>query len=165
LPYHGCAILIVSLAETDSTFPRTSLYRATDILAQNKKQYHVQVFSGVSHGFATRADPNDPNAGGFLRLAIDDLNSLLYVDTGSVGQGTIGSRCGRVVQSVRKLNLVTVLSFLCIFMSEIRRPPHRRCVFDSRAVASQAQLGFHHLARFFSASITSQNPYLAIDDR
>ncbi|TEB21715.1 alpha/beta-hydrolase [Coprinellus micaceus] len=54
--------LLLSCAETDSTFPRTSLYRATDILAQNKKQYHVQVFSGVSHGFATRADPNDPNA-------------------------------------------------------------------------------------------------------
>jgi hypothetical protein len=39
--------------------------RAVDILATKKATYHLQVFSGVSHGFATRADPNDANAGEF----------------------------------------------------------------------------------------------------
>ena len=67
-------MLMGSLTETDSTFPRTSLYRATDILAQGKKQYHVQVFSGVSHGFATRADPNDPNAREFAYPAVHGLS-------------------------------------------------------------------------------------------
>ncbi|PPR06547.1 hypothetical protein CVT26_000725 [Gymnopilus dilepis] len=32
--------------------------RAEDILAEGKKSYLVQIFSGVNHGFATRGDPN-----------------------------------------------------------------------------------------------------------
>ncbi|RXW15381.1 hypothetical protein EST38_g10474 [Candolleomyces aberdarensis] len=54
--------LLLSCAETDSSFPTASLRRAVDILAGRKATYHLQVFSGVSHGFATRADPNDANA-------------------------------------------------------------------------------------------------------
>jgi dienelactone hydrolase len=49
--------LLLSCAETDKAFPSESRRRAEDILAEGKKTYHVQIFSGVSHGFATRGDP------------------------------------------------------------------------------------------------------------
>ncbi|KAH6906039.1 Alpha/Beta hydrolase protein [Coprinopsis sp. MPI-PUGE-AT-0042] len=54
--------LLMSCAETDSTFPAASRRRAVDILVEKKATYHHQLFSGVSHGFATRADPADKNA-------------------------------------------------------------------------------------------------------
>jgi hypothetical protein len=47
----------LSFAETDQTFPTESRHRAEGILAEIKATYHVQVFSGVVHGFATRGDP------------------------------------------------------------------------------------------------------------
>jgi len=56
----GCrhAILAkLSFAETDYAFPAESRRRAEDILAEVKATYHIQVFSGVVHGFATRGDP------------------------------------------------------------------------------------------------------------
>jgi len=49
--------LLLSCAEVDHTFPAESRRRAEDLLAEGKKSYLVQVFSGVSHGFATRGDP------------------------------------------------------------------------------------------------------------
>jgi len=49
--------LLLSCAETDHTFPSESRRRAEDILAEIKATYHVQLFSGVVHGFATRGDP------------------------------------------------------------------------------------------------------------
>ncbi|EAU86474.1 hypothetical protein CC1G_11782 [Coprinopsis cinerea okayama7 len=54
--------VLLSLAETDGAFPTAASRRALDILMRRKATYHAQVFSGVSHGFATRADPNDANA-------------------------------------------------------------------------------------------------------
>ncbi len=50
----------MSCAETDSTFPAESRNKAVALLAQDKKTYHVQIFSGVAHGFASRGDLNDP---------------------------------------------------------------------------------------------------------
>lgn len=47
----------LSFAETDHTFPTESRHRAEVILAEVKATYHIQVFSGVVHGFATRGDP------------------------------------------------------------------------------------------------------------
>lgn len=47
----------VSYVETDSKFPTESRRRAEDILAEIKATYHIQVFSGVVHGFATPGDP------------------------------------------------------------------------------------------------------------
>lgn len=52
--------------ETDSTFPKESRRRAEDILEEIKATYHVQIFSGVSHGFGTRGDPNVENSRMFL---------------------------------------------------------------------------------------------------
>ncbi|KAF8798403.1 alpha/beta-hydrolase [Phlegmacium glaucopus] len=54
--------LLLSCAETDFTFPAESRRRAEDILAEVKATYHVQIFSGVSHGFGTRGDPNVENS-------------------------------------------------------------------------------------------------------
>ena len=51
----------MSCAETDHTFPLESRRRAEDILAQRKSQYHIQVFSGVSHAFASKGNLQDPN--------------------------------------------------------------------------------------------------------
>ncbi|KAF8959819.1 dienelactone hydrolase family-domain-containing protein [Flammula alnicola] len=48
--------LLLSCAETDQTFPTEARHRAENILAEIKATYHVQVYSGVSHGFATRGD-------------------------------------------------------------------------------------------------------------
>lgn len=59
------APILLSCAETDERFPLESRRRAEDILARRKATYHIQVFSGVKHGFASRANPEDPNAGEF----------------------------------------------------------------------------------------------------
>jgi dienelactone hydrolase len=47
----------LTFAETDHTFPTESRRRAEDILVEKKATYHIQVFSSVVHGFATRGDP------------------------------------------------------------------------------------------------------------
>jgi len=54
--------LLLSCAEVDGAFPAESRRRAEDILAEKKAKYLVQVFSGVSHGFATRGDPAVENS-------------------------------------------------------------------------------------------------------
>jgi len=56
------------LAETDQTFPVESRRRAEDILVEIKATYHIQVFSGVTHGFGTRGDPNVENSRMFIFL-------------------------------------------------------------------------------------------------
>jgi dienelactone hydrolase len=45
------------LLETDAAFPASLRRRAEDILVEKKATYYFQIFSGVSHGFGTRADP------------------------------------------------------------------------------------------------------------
>ena len=56
------------LVETDKTFPKESRRRAEDILEEIKATYHVQLFSGVSHGFGTRGDPEVENSRMFIFL-------------------------------------------------------------------------------------------------
>jgi dienelactone hydrolase len=46
-------------AEIDGAFPTAARRQTEDILVKNKAHYYFQVFSGVSHGFATRGDPAD----------------------------------------------------------------------------------------------------------
>ncbi|THU91058.1 hypothetical protein K435DRAFT_674892, partial [Dendrothele bispora CBS 962.96] len=48
--------------KTDHTFPLPARRRAEDLLIEAKAQYHIQVCSGVAHGFALRGDPNIPDA-------------------------------------------------------------------------------------------------------
>ncbi|KAH7018053.1 dienelactone hydrolase [Microdochium trichocladiopsis] len=52
--------LFLSCAEIDHTFSAEARRRAIDILQEEKKVYHHQLFSGVEHGFALRGDPKDP---------------------------------------------------------------------------------------------------------
>jgi len=55
------APLLLSCAEVDGTFDLEHRRRAEDILVEDKKTYHFQVFSGVKHGFAVRGNPDDEN--------------------------------------------------------------------------------------------------------
>ncbi|EJU05682.1 alpha/beta-hydrolase [Dacryopinax primogenitus] len=50
-----------SCAETDGTFPAELRHKAEAIVQANKLNYHFQLFSGVTHGFAIRGDPKDEN--------------------------------------------------------------------------------------------------------
>ncbi|KAG8158327.1 hypothetical protein KVR01_012088 [Diaporthe batatas] len=52
--------LFLSCADTDVTFGAESRRKAVDILIADKKQYHLQVFTGVEHGFALRSKQDDP---------------------------------------------------------------------------------------------------------
>lgn len=52
--------LFMSCSEVDHTFDQRSRRRALDILRAEKKTWHLQLFSGVEHGFALRGDPKDP---------------------------------------------------------------------------------------------------------
>jgi dienelactone hydrolase len=66
--------------ETDHTFPKESRRRAEDILEEVKATYHVQIFSGVAHGFGTRGDPEVENSRMFLLAFVKFLGlSLIAV--------------------------------------------------------------------------------------
>lgn len=52
--------LFLSCAEIDHTFDAQSRRRAVDMLIADKKTYHLQLFSGVEHGFALRGKQDDP---------------------------------------------------------------------------------------------------------
>ncbi|KZT63926.1 alpha/beta-hydrolase [Daedalea quercina L-15889] len=54
--------LLLSCAEVDHTFPLEFRRRAEDIMIEIKATYHIQVFSGVTHGFSLRGNINDPIA-------------------------------------------------------------------------------------------------------
>ena len=58
--------LTTTFVETDHTFPKESRRRAEDILEEVKATYHLQLFSGVTHGFGTRGDPEVENSRMFL---------------------------------------------------------------------------------------------------
>ncbi|KAF5320336.1 hypothetical protein D9611_011262 [Ephemerocybe angulata] len=52
---------LLSCAESDSSFPLESRRRAEDILAEDHATYHVQIFSGTTHGFAVRGNLTNEN--------------------------------------------------------------------------------------------------------
>ncbi|KAF8193917.1 dienelactone hydrolase [Mycena galopus ATCC 62051] len=52
--------LFLSCAETDHTFPAPARHRAEEILTAGKRTFHIQLFSGVEHGFALRGNMDDP---------------------------------------------------------------------------------------------------------
>jgi len=59
--FKNCAKpIFFSCAETDHTFPAPSRHRGEEILTQDKRVYHFQLFSGVEHGFALRGNMDDP---------------------------------------------------------------------------------------------------------
>ncbi|KFY84487.1 hypothetical protein V500_09280 [Pseudogymnoascus sp. VKM F-4518 (FW-2643)] len=50
----------ISAAETDSIFPVELRHKSEEILKATKVPYQINLFSGVSHGFSVRGDPNIP---------------------------------------------------------------------------------------------------------
>ncbi|KAF9886282.1 hypothetical protein FE257_011895 [Aspergillus nanangensis] len=52
--------LFLSCAEIDHTFDTNARRQALDILQSGKKDYQLQLFSGVEHGFALRGDMENP---------------------------------------------------------------------------------------------------------
>ena len=52
--------LFLSCAEVDHTFETAARNKSIDILREAKKPYHLQLFSGVEHGFALRCDLSKP---------------------------------------------------------------------------------------------------------
>ena len=46
----------ISAAETDSIFPAEMRWKSKEILEKTGVRYQINLFSGVEHGFATRAD-------------------------------------------------------------------------------------------------------------
>jgi dienelactone hydrolase len=49
-----------NLTETDSIFPAPKRHESEDILAKTGQPYQINLFSGVEHGFAVRADISNP---------------------------------------------------------------------------------------------------------
>ncbi|KAJ5444537.1 uncharacterized protein N7458_008409 [Penicillium daleae] len=52
--------LFLSCSEEDHTFDQNSRRTALGILQSGRKPYHLQLFSGVEHGFALRGDMKNP---------------------------------------------------------------------------------------------------------
>ncbi|KAK4508514.1 hypothetical protein PRZ48_002253 [Zasmidium cellare] len=52
--------LFLSCSEIDHTFDTASRNLAVDMLREDGKAYHLQLFSGVEHGFALRGDMENP---------------------------------------------------------------------------------------------------------
>ncbi|KAF3030959.1 acyl-CoA/sterol acyltransferase [Penicillium rubens] len=52
--------LSIAAAETDSIFPASKRHESEDILAKTGQPYQINLFSGVEHGFAVRADITQP---------------------------------------------------------------------------------------------------------
>jgi hypothetical protein len=46
--------------ETDSIFPASKRHESEDILIKTGQPYQINLFSGVEHGFAVRADITKP---------------------------------------------------------------------------------------------------------
>ena len=57
---HRADPLLLSCAEHDGAFGTESRRKAIDILQSGNKIYHLQLFQGVSHGFASRGDLDNP---------------------------------------------------------------------------------------------------------
>lgn len=56
--------LLLSCAEDDGAFGTEARRKAVDVLQREKKKYHLQLFYGVQHGFASRGDLDDPYESG-----------------------------------------------------------------------------------------------------
>lgn len=50
----------ISAAETDAIFPTEKRHKSEQILIDTKQPFQINLFSGVSHGFSVRCDPNIP---------------------------------------------------------------------------------------------------------
>lgn len=56
------APLTIAAAETDSIFPEEKRHETERLLKEHKKKYQINLYSGVEHGFAVRADLKNKEA-------------------------------------------------------------------------------------------------------
>ena len=49
----------ISAAETDEIFPTEKRHKSEEILIKTGKPYQINLYSGVTHGFAVRGDPKN----------------------------------------------------------------------------------------------------------
>ena len=75
--------------EDDHSFGPDARRRAVDILVEAKTEYTMVLFGGISHGFATRADPSVPKQRGYL------LFTILRGANGRRGIRRVGKRTSR----------------------------------------------------------------------
>lgn len=59
---------MLSCAENDHAFDAEARKKVFELLQKENKRYHVQLFYGVSHGFAVKGDPEDPYQSEFQAL-------------------------------------------------------------------------------------------------
>lgn len=51
--------LSIAAAETDAIFPAEMRHMSEEILKKTRHPYQINLFSGVSHGFSVRGDPDN----------------------------------------------------------------------------------------------------------
>ncbi|GMM35938.1 protein [Saccharomycopsis crataegensis] len=52
--------ILISAAQDDVMFPAVARHKAEEILIKNQQRFQIDLFSGVSHGFAVRGDLKNP---------------------------------------------------------------------------------------------------------
>ncbi|KAK4499359.1 hypothetical protein PRZ48_009872 [Zasmidium cellare] len=72
------APLYLSCAEIDHTFGTESRNKAVDMMIEDKKEYGLQLFHGVEHGFALRANLDVPYEGWCKEQSLKSL--VAYFD-------------------------------------------------------------------------------------
>lgn len=86
------APLFLSCAEIDHTFGTESRNQAIDLLIEGRKEYQLQLFHGVAHGFALRANLNVPYEREFcfvILIVIVNMSGVGLTGGDRLGQGTV----------------------------------------------------------------------------
>jgi dienelactone hydrolase len=87
------APLFLSCAETDHTFGTEFRNRAVDLLSEGGKEYQVQLFSGISHGFALRCNLEVPYEKMVKERSLEGMVAWFDFWLGSAGEGgKVGAR-------------------------------------------------------------------------
>jgi len=99
--------LLLSCSGVDHTFPLEFRHRAEDILIEIKATYHIQLFSGLSHGFALRGNLDDPVAHKSIYLVNPVLWPILIPGLGQNGRRSRArrqSRAGSICSARRRIS-------------------------------------------------------------
>ena len=93
-------------AEEDHSFGHAARRRAVDILIEAKVDYTAVLYSGIEHGFATRADTTVPKQSEcFLQTCVGVSEKADRIYDIRAGQGTRCADCTRMVQPSRNCSV------------------------------------------------------------
>jgi dienelactone hydrolase len=101
---------IIFFTESDFTFPAEFRRRAEDILIETKAKYHIQVFSGVKHGFAVRGDLENPDGRSYPRSSLSRRVQLTSVWLSRMGQGGVRPRNHWLVYAFLRVSIGNIQS-------------------------------------------------------